>query len=853
MHLGARRLAVASVFLVLLAGTSGCGGGAAGGDAASTDAALLALVPSVGALSPEFDPGATSYTLGLVATPELRWTATARAEGATISVQGAAVTSGELSPPIPLPVGPSSLSIVVTAPDGVTRRTYTVALDRTSAELSDLTTTAGPLFPRFGADPSYVVGPLLGTETATVTPTVLDPRATVTVNGVAVPSGQPSAALTLGMGDTVVSVLVTAGDGLTVAIYTLKLIRTSPALSSLTISQGSFTPAFDPALTAYGMGPTVLGPTVRVTPTAEAPNATIQVNGVVVDSGVESAPLPLAFGASQVTVVVRAAGDLATRTYTIAIDRTSTSLTGVTASAGDLVPAFSEETYAYVVEGGIAAAGTTVTAATADPGASLSIDGAETVSGVPSAEISLAPGVNPVTVTVTARDGSQASYTLVVRRALAAQEAFLTGTAAEGLSNYAGTRVALDGDTLAVSDLLGDGTGSHPGWVYVYVRVGATWIQQAKLTASNAGGGDWFGRSVSLSGDTLLVGASREDSGATGVGGDESDEGAKDSGAAYVFVRNGTTWSQQAYLKASNTGAGDWFGHAVAVSGDTAVVGAYWEDSEASGVNGDQGDGSSGNRGAAYVFVRSGTTWSQEAYLKPSNAQVSFGFGYAVSIAGDTVVVGAWWESNGAKGVNGSQNDGGAAQSGAAYVFVRDGTTWSQQAYLKAWNTQAGDGFGCSVAVSGDTVVVGALDEDSDVTGVDGTADNTNRPGSGAAYVFVRSGTAWSQQAYLKASNTGSNDGFGVSVGISRDVIVVGAQFESSAATGLDGDQSDDSVSRTGAAYVFARTGTTWAQAAYVKAPSNGAGRSFGVATAVSGDTVAALGAVASSGLALYR
>ncbi len=850
MSAGSCRGVVASIVLFLLAFAGGCGGG--GGVAG--DAALLTLVPSVGTLSPEFDPEVTGYDLGMVVAPTLQWTPTARAIGSTITVQGVDVISGALSQAIALPIGRSSITVVVTASDGVTRRTYTVSVDRTSAALTGLSTDAGPLSPVFEAEArDYVVGPLLATETATFTATVLDPRATIAVNGVATLSGQPSGALPLAMGDTVVSVLVTAADGVTLALYTVVLVRTSAALSELTISEGTLAPAFDPGVTAYGMGPSLLGPTVMVTPTAEAPNATITVNGVVVASGTASAPLPLPMGTSEVTVVVTAAGDVATRTYQVVFDRTSAALTGLIASTGDLAPAFSDATYAYVVEAGLLPESTTVTPTAADPGAGLTIDGVAHASGAESDAISLAPGVNPLTVTVTARDGTQASYTVVVRRALAGQQAFLSDTADAGHISPVGLRVAIDGDTLAVSDLSGGGSSTHPGWVYVYVRVGTSWIQQAKLTASNPGAGDWFGKSVSLSGDTLVVGASQEDSQATGVGGDESSEGAKDSGAAYVFVRSGTTWTQQAYLKASNTGAGDWFGHAVAVSGDTVVVGAPWEDSAATGVGGTQSDDSSGNAGAAYVFVRSGTTWTQQAYLKASNTGVSDWFGIALAISGDTLVVGATGEDSDARGVNGDQGNDNGGGTGAAYVFVRSGTTWSQQAYLKASNTRQGDPFGGSLAISDDTLVVGAPEEDSDGTGVDGTRDNASRPDSGAVYVFVRSGTTWSQQASFKASNAGSGDRFGISVGVSGNVIVVGAFGENSGATGLDGDASDDSVNDAGAAYVFVRSGGTWTQETYLKAPGNGTRWEFGVAVAVSGDTVVALSTVASSGLAIFR
>jgi uncharacterized repeat protein (TIGR02543 family) len=350
--------------------------------------------------------------------------------------------------------------------------------------------------------------------------------------------------------------------------------------------------------------------------------------------------------------------------------------------------------------------------------------------------------------------------------------------------------------------------------------------QQAYLKASNTGISDFFGSSVAISGDTLVVGAYNEGSNATGVNGDQSDNSAPTSGAAYVFVRSGTTWSQQAYLKASNTGTTDQLGISVAISGDTVVAGALGEGSNATGVNGNQSDSSAPSSGAAYVFVRSGTTWSQQAYLKASNTDPADLFGTSVAISGDTVVVGAPEEESNATGVNGNQSDNSADNSGAAYVFARSGTAWNQQAYLKASNTGARDDFGRVVAASGDTVVVGASREDN-------LAGN-----SGAAYVFARSGTTWSQQAYLKASTPGGSDTFGAAVAISGDTIAVGAPNEDSSATGVNGNQADNTATDSGAAYVFVRSGTTWNQQAYLKASNPGASDLFGTAVAVSGDTV---------------
>jgi len=197
-----------------------------------------------------------------------------------------------------------------------------------------------------------------------------------------------------------------------------------------------------------------------------------------------------------------------------------------------------------------------------------------------------------------------------------------------------------------------------------------TWTQQAYLKASNTGELDLFGLSVAISGDTVVVGAFGESSSATGVNGDQANNDAKDSGAAYVFVRRGSTWSQQAYLKASNTEAGDFFGYSVAVSGDTVVVGAQEEESTATEINGNQADNGYSTVGAAYLFVRRGTTWTQEAYLKASTPQAyGYAFGQAVAISGDTAIIGSPSDFSNAVGIDGDQANTDAAYSGAAYLF----------------------------------------------------------------------------------------------------------------------------------------------------------------------------------------
>ncbi len=195
------------------------------------------------------------------------------------------------------------------------------------------------------------------------------------------------------------------------------------------------------------------------------------------------------------------------------------------------------------------------------------------------------------------------------------------------------------------------------------------------MKASNTEAGDYFGYSLALSGDgnTLAVGAIWEDSNATGTSGNQADNSASDSGAAYVFTRSGSTWTQQAYVKASNTEANDLFGYSVALSGDgnTLTVGAYREASNATGIGGNQTDNSAPTAGAVYVFTRGGSTWSQQAYVKASNTEVFDAFGYSVALSGDgnTLAVGAHLEDSNTTGINGNQADNAAGESGGVYVY----------------------------------------------------------------------------------------------------------------------------------------------------------------------------------------
>jgi hypothetical protein len=453
-------------------------------------------------------------------------------------------------------------------------------------------------------------------------------------------------------------------------------------------------------------------------------------------------------------------------------------------------------------------------------------------------DVGFEPCANPASLTIRIDDGG-AVYPITIDPI--AQQAYLKASNTEADDRF-GSAVAVSGNTVVIgapgedSNAAGvngnqsNNSASGSGAAYVFVGDGSgNWTQQAYLKASNTGAGDSFGFAVAISGDTIVVGAIAEDSNATGVNGDGANNSKSDSGSAYVFVRSGTTWSQQAYLKASITTAGDQFGYSVGVSGDSVVIGSFWEST------------TQFSSGAAYVFVRSGTTWSQQAFLKASNIGAGDHFGTSVAISDNTLIVGSILEDSNATGINGNQNDETALDSGAAYVFVRSGTVWSQQAYLKASNTGTADYFGSSVAISGDTVVVGAERERSNAVGVNdfANAGNDTQTNAGAAYIYGRSGTTWSQQAFVKALNSGAGQKFGKSVSASGDKVIIGANEEDSGATGINPNPGAAYANNAGAAYVFVNNGSgSWSQLVYLKASNTAANDNFGTAVAIAGDLV---------------
>ncbi len=379
-----------------------------------------------------------------------------------------------------------------------------------------------------------------------------------------------------------------------------------------------------------------------------------------------------------------------------------------------------------------------------------------------------------------------------------------------------GYAVSISGDYAIVgapkdpTDASGGNALQEAGAAYIFRNNGGTWSQVQKIVASDRADYDYFGWAVSISGDYAVVGAyfeSQDENGANTV---------NSAGSAYIFENNGGTWNQVQKIVASDREATDYFGYAVAISGDHIVVGAYSEDHDVAG------NTQMPSSGSAYIFRNNAGTWAEVQKIVASDRGPGDYFGYAVAISDDYVIVGAQRESEDVSGGNTLQF------SGSAYVFKNNSGTWAEIKKLVANDREFDANFGASVAISGDNAIVGAFKESKDASG--GSAIT----GAGAAYIFSNNSDAWTQTQKLVAGDRSGGDYFGRAVSISDDYVIVGAYLETENA------QGQDSLGSAGSAYIYKNNGGTWSQTSKIVASDRGEGDNFGFAVAISPDYVIA-------------
>lgn len=278
------------------------------------------------------------------------------------------------------------------------------------------------------------------------------------------------------------------------------------------------------------------------------------------------------------------------------------------------------------------------------------------------------------------------------------------------------------------------------------------------------------------------------------------------------------------YLKAQYPDSVDRFGYSIAIDGDTLVVGAAFEDSAATGIDGNANDNTRPESGAAFVFERSGNNWIQAAYLKQNSAAPGQFFGSSVAVSGNWIAVGFPGDSATLPG------------SGSVYLYRRQSGSWSLYQILIPDSPSSFDSFGYALAIHGELLVVGAPGESSNATGVNGNALDNSAHYAGAAFAFRFDGSQWNQEAYLKASNTDAEDRLGTVVAVFDHRIAVSSTIEASSAGGVDGDASLNDMNRAGAVYLFEIAGSSWSQVAYCKASFPGHQDDFGTALALGTD-----------------
>ncbi|MDH5301222.1 MAG: cadherin-like beta sandwich domain-containing protein [Gammaproteobacteria bacterium] len=756
-----------------------------------TDATLDGISLSTGTLSPGFSPNTVSYSVALANTvSSIAVTPITYVEGVVtqITANGATVASGAN---IPLNVGPNNVTILVTAADGVTQRSYSVVVNRAASASTSLQTllppkNTGSLLPAFAADVfSYMVVVPNSVISFMLTPYAVDTTSTIKVNGLYVASGTPSPATALKVGDNIFTVTVTAENGATSVSYTVTVVRQADFgkvyLLSLTPSAGSLSPTFDSAVTSYTSTVSNSVSTYRVTPVVNSTSATITVNGWRTASGSSSADIPLNVGENTISTVVSLT-DGSFKTYNIFVTRSAlvkgsvsrasadASLVALMPLQGKLDSAFTASQTAYHMTVPYLASAVRISATTNDAKAALKINGNAVPSGQPSGYLALQEGNNQLQLEVTAADGvTRQLYTVdVVRQTRTDFVAHLSHylkASNTDVGDEFGHALAMDGQTLVIGarhedgDSLADGVPSghdnnnavNAGGVYVFEQDAlARWTQVVYLKPTDIGAEDLFGSAVAIDRGVLAIGAAGAD-------------------AVYVYRRVASQWQQEFKLTGvTNSG----FGGALDVRDNTLMVGSAAKQA-----------------GAVDIFVRDAQgRWQSQAHLTAANAVAGAQFGAAVVLGEDIAVVGA------------PLDDGKAGiDSGAVYLFARSSGVWSQQSVLAG--PRAGDQFGGSVALDADSLVIGAVGEDSSV------AD------SGAVYVMQRVNGAWREQAKLKAGKPVSQEKFGTAVAIQGDTVVIGASGAGSGA---------------GAGYVFMRRDGLWQQQLQLKATNAGAGDGLG-------------------------
>ncbi|MFL0810685.1 MAG: cadherin-like beta sandwich domain-containing protein [Agarilytica sp.] len=586
-------------------------------------------------------------------------------------------------------------------------------------------------------------------------------------------------------------------------------------LASLTVSAGTLSPNFDADETSYTV--TVGVETISFNASTASTDASMRLNDSGLESNVDSVEQALVLGENTFTIRVTAENEN-TKNYSIVVTReppsSDASLSALTVGGGELDPAFDSATTSYSVAVSYLVNATRITTVRSNGQArvtSAEFANETLADNEASDAVALAVGDTNITLNVEAGDGTTEDYSLTFTRA--PQDELATSVYIKAsnpdVADLFGSAIAFERDTLVVgapeedshsASSEGSDSATGSGAVYVFENSGGVWSQTQYIKASPSVVEDEkFGASLALDGETLVVGATGTNSG---------------TGSVYILEFDGVDeWAHEEIVQASDRVTGDLFGSVVDVYGDYIAVGA---------------PAKSTNGGAVYIFERDGSSWEQMQVISTTVTSGRFGEALAFNRESENpeLIIGAPGENT---------------STGAVYIYELNGSEWTTNGSdrLQAENPDTNDLFGTSVAIKDNLLVVGASGEASNANDVDGDETNDLLSNSGAAYVFERSsqGSNWGQEFYFKASRD-SDMQFGSSVAMSANMIAVGAPFEDSDATDVDGDDNDTSSSDSGAVYVFEKVGDDWQSQIYVKSSNTGGFDQFGQQLAFSGSNL---------------
>ena len=405
-----------------------------------------------------------------------------------------------------------------------------------------------------------------------------------------------------------------------------------------------------------------------------------------------------------------------------------------------------------------------------------------------SISIPLELGTNEINIVASYQNESK-TYKLVVKRLLS--ETTYLKASDSNANDYYGVAVSIEGDTVAVS------SDKNSGFVYLYnTDANGNYQETAKLSSPSTNP-DRFGYKLDISGSILAVSDPYENS---------------YRGVVYLFEQSNGVWHELTSMSASNADNNDEFGKSLAIDGNILVVGAPNEASNGSNPS----DNSLSHSGAAYIFEKQNNAWVQTAYLKAQNPHVNDEFGVSVAVDNGVVAVGAHGDDN------------IVPDSGAVYIFEKQGGVWTQTAYLKASDPSDTAVFGASVSIESDILVVGAPAEKYDT--------NT---WSGSAYIYKKVNGSWNEVTKLTATYRGHTEVFGYRVKINNGTVLIAAPGDDSSSTGINGEQDDYSSPDSGAIYTFKQdTDGSWVPDLYIKATNTDSDDEFGYSVDINSGTI---------------